>query len=329
VSKKLSLTLACGNYEITRALLDGTVKPDGIDLTVATRMDSSTRQWRFLQNREFDMAETSAGSHIVGVGQGRPLTALPVFLHRRFRHGFVFVNTSKGIKTPKDLIGKRIGVKNFMVTAIVWMRGILEQDYGVPRDSVEWVTEIDEDIAFENVRGFNITRGKDDRYMDDLLVDGEIDALMHPDLIDPILNRDPRVGRLFPDYKQEEIYYYKKTGIFPIMHVLGIKPEIVQKYPWVPINMFHAFNEAKAIAMKRMVNPRIVPLAWYREAWEEQEDLLGHDPWEHGLTDNNRHNFGTLVDFAYKDGVLSRPMDSDEFFTPVFQGRKRGEEFRM
>ncbi|HEX6093002.1 MAG TPA: ABC transporter substrate-binding protein, partial [Dongiaceae bacterium] len=124
--KKIPLTLACGDYEIVRALKEGEVEPDGIDLTILTDMDSTTRHWRFLRNADFDMAETSASSYIVARDQDFPITAIPVFLHRRFRHGFVFINTTKGIKKPTDLIGRKIGVKSFLVTACHWMRGILE-----------------------------------------------------------------------------------------------------------------------------------------------------------------------------------------------------------
>src|SRR5262249_53885138 len=131
-----------------------------------------------------------------------------------------------------------------------------------------------------------------------LLAEGKLDAVIHPDLIKPLVRKDPRVARLFPNWKEEEIAYFKRTGIFPIMHILGIKQEIVDRYPWVPINMCHAFIEAKAIAMKRMENPRIVPLVWYREAWEEQEEIVGTDPWEYGPTErnlkNNRHDCGLL-----------------------------------
>jgi 4,5-dihydroxyphthalate decarboxylase len=152
---------------------------------------------------------------------------------------------------------------------------------------------------------------------------------MHHDLIKPWLSRDPRVGRLFPNYKEEEISYYRKTGIFPIMHFMGIRQEIVDKYPWVPINMFQAFNEAKTIAMKRMENPRIVPLAWYREAWEEQQELLGPDPWEYGLTDRNRRTLETYLGYSYEQGLTRRLFAPDELFANVSQGRKRGEETRI
>lgn len=329
MSKKIPLTLACGDYEIIRPLKDGTVKPDGIDLTVLTAMDSTTRHWRFLRNRDFDMAETSASSYVVARDSGYEINALPVFLHRRFRHGFVFINTSKGITKPSDLIGKKVGIKSFLVTAGHWMRGILEHEYGVPHKSIEWFAELDEDVDFTPPADLKINRLPHDKSVEQMLAEGEIDALIHSSLIKPIVNKDPRVARLFPDYKAEEKAYFAKTSIFPIMHVLGIKNEVLEAHPWVAINMFHAFNEAKAITMKRMENPRIVPLAWYREAWEEQEELLGSDPWEYGLSERNRHTMETLAGYSYEQGLVKRPWPVEELFVELGQGRKRGVEFRI
>jgi 4,5-dihydroxyphthalate decarboxylase len=329
VPKKLPLTLACGDYEIVRALKEGVVEPDGIELTILTDMDSTTRHWRFLRNREFDMAETSCSSYIVARDQGLPFAALPVFLHRRFRHGFVFINTTKGIHKPTDLIGRRIGIKSYLVTAGHWMRGILEHEYGVPHRSIEWVAEIDEDVDFTPPAGLRITRLPENQSVEEMLAEGDLDALIHSDLIKPMERGDSRVGRLWPDYKAEEIRYFKKTGIFPIMHVMGIRPEIVERHPWVPINMFQAFQAAKAIAMQRMKNPRIVPLAWYREAWEEQEQILGPDPWEYGLTERNRHTLETIAGYSHEQGLTRRRIPVEELFLSVFQGRKRGDEFRI
>ncbi len=292
---KVALTLACGDYELTRPLMDGQVAVDGVDLTVVTAMDSTTRHWRFLRNREFDIAEVSASSYLIARDQGHPFRAIPVFLHRRFRHGFAFVNTGKGIKTPQDLIGRRVGVKSFQVTAILWLRGILEHEYGVPHKSIEWVTEFDEDVDFTPPPGLKLSRVPHAKSLETMLIDGEIDALFDAYLIKPFENNDPRVGRLFPDYKREEIAYVRKTGIFPIMHVTGIRAEAVEKYPWLPINLFNAFQQAKSLAMKRMANPRIPPIAWYREAWEEQEALLGKDPWVYGPTEQNRKTMDTLA----------------------------------
>ena len=329
MANNITLTLACGDYEITRPLIDGTVKPDGIDLVVLSNMDSTTRHWRYLRNREFDMAETSASSYIVAKDRGMPIDALPVFPHRRFRHGFIYVNTSSGITNPADLVGRRVGIKSYLVTAGHWLRGILQDEYGVHHQSIRWVTELDEDIDFTPPPGLDISRLPNDASVEAMLAKGDLDAVIHSSLIKPFLAGDPRVARLFADYRREEEKYFAKTAIFPIMHVLAINREIVDKYPWVTINMYHAFNQAKAIAMKRMENPRVMPLAWQRHAWEEQQRLLGPDPWEYGLGARNRHNIDTLARYSFEQGLTSRLLSAQDLFLAVDQGRKRGEEFRI
>jgi 4,5-dihydroxyphthalate decarboxylase len=308
-----------------RPLKEGNVRPDGIELRVVTAMDSPTRHWRFLRNREFDIAEVSCSSYIAARDNGLPFRAIPVFPHRRFRHGFAFINTGKGITKPTDLIGRKIGVKFFLNSAALWLRGILQHDYGVPFESIDWYTELDEDIAEARLEGVRITRVPKGKTIVDMLADGELDAVLHPDLIRPLRDRDRRVGRLFPNYKADEAAWFKQTGIFPIMHVVGLRQEIVEKYPWVPVNMFLAFEEAKRIAMHRMENPRIVPLAWYREAWEEQQEILGPDPWEYGLTGRNRHTLKTLVGYAHEQGLVRRQIPLEELFLSVSQGEGRGE----
>jgi 4,5-dihydroxyphthalate decarboxylase len=324
MTKRIELTLACGDYEIVRDLKEGSISPDGIDLTVLTNMDSSTRHWRFLRNNEFDAAEVSGSGYLAARDNGLPFRAIPVFLHRRFRHGFMFINTQKGIKKPTDLIGKRIGVTSYIVTATLWMRGIMEHEYGVPHRSIEWCAEIDEDIAFTPPKDLKLTRLPHDKSIETMLAEGELDAVFDPYLIKPFVDKDPRVARLFPNYKEEEVGYYRRTGIFPIMHVMGIRQEIVERHPWVPINLFIAFEAAKANAMKRMENPRIVPLAWYRETWEEQEEILGPDPWQYGLGEQNRTNLEALAGYSHEQGLTSRKLPLDELFLDVSQGRKRG-----
>jgi len=185
VSTRIPLTLACGDYEIIRPLKEGLVRPDGIDLTLLTAMDSTTRHWRYLRGHEFDAAEVSCSSYLVARDQGLQDPAIPVFLHRRFRHGFMFINTGKGIRSPKDLIGKRIGVKQFQATAIVWMRGILESEYGVPAKSIEWVPELDETIEFTPPPGLKISKLSHNETVKGLLAEGALDGVLHPDLIKP------------------------------------------------------------------------------------------------------------------------------------------------
>jgi 4,5-dihydroxyphthalate decarboxylase len=328
MSKNVALTLACGDYESTRPLREGKVRADGIDLTILTDMDSATRHWRFLRNGEFDVAEVSGSSYLAARDNDWPFRAIPVFLHRRFRHGFMFINTTKGIKKPADLVGRKIGVKTLMTTAVLWMRGLLEHEYNVPLKSIEWFSEINNDVDVSLPKDLKLTELPNDKSVETMLAEGELDAVLHsPD--QAVRRQGPRVARLFPDHKREEIAYSRKTGIFPIMHVLGLRQAVVEQHPWVAVNLFKAFEEAKAVAMQRMQNPRIVPLAWYRDAWEEQEKILGPDPWEYGLTDRNRKNLGTLIGYSHEQGLIKQKPAVDDLFLNVSQGRKRGSEFRI
>ena len=328
MSKNLPLTFACGDYEIVRPLIDGRVEVDGVDLTILTDMDSATRHWRFLRGGEFDVAEVSGSSYLAARDNDMPFRAIPVFLHRRFRHGFMFINTAKGIKKPADLKGRKIGVKTLMTTAVLWMRGILQHEYGVPLNSIEWVAELNNDVDVQLPPDIKYSLLPGEESVETMLAEGELDAVFHSDFVKPLLAKDPRVARLFPDHKAEETAYYQRTGIFPIMHVVGIRQALADEHPWLAVNLFRAFNESKAIAMKRMANPRIVPLAWYRAAWEEQEKLLGPDPWEYGLTDKNRKIIETLVGYSHEQGLIKKRPTLEQLFLNVDLGR-RGGEYRI
>jgi len=314
MSKKVHLTLAVGDYESIRALKEGAIQPDGIELTILTEMTSDIRHWRMLRNREFDVAELSMSNYLMAKYTGLPFVAIPVFLHRRFRHSFVYLNTAKGIARPVDLVGKRIGLRNFQATANLWIRGILEHEYGVPHRSINWFRQDDEEVDWTPPPDLKIQRVRPGEDVEEMLVAGELDALVHPEVIKPILERDKRVARLFPNYRALEMDYYKRTGIFPIMHTTAIKQEIVDKHPWVPISLTQAFEAAKKFAYKRMENPRIVPLAWFRHFLEEQEDILGSDPWVYGLGPENRKALDTLMQYSMEQGLLGRKMRLDELF---------------
>jgi 4,5-dihydroxyphthalate decarboxylase len=329
MTKNISLSLACGDNEIVRPLMSGKVLVDGVDLTMLTDMDSAARHWRFLRNNEFDIAELSSSSYLAARDNDWPFRAIPVFLHRRFRHGFMFINTGNGIKKPADLKGRKIGVKTMMTSAILWMRGILAHEYGVPLNSIEWVAELNNDIDVQLPLDIKLTLLPPDKSIETMLAEGELDAVFHSDFIKPFVAKDKRVARLFPDHKAEEMAYYQRTGIFPIMHVVAIRKALIDAHPWLAVNLFRAFNESKTIAMERMVNPRIVPLAWYRAAWEEQEAVLGPDPWEYGLSDKNRKNLETLVGYSHEQGLIKKRPTLEQLFLSVDQGFKRGGEFRI
>jgi 4,5-dihydroxyphthalate decarboxylase len=314
MSKKIHLTLACGDYESIRALKEGTVKPDGIELTVLTDMTSDIRHWRMLRNQEFDIAELSMSNYLMAKYRQLPFAAIPVFLHRRFRHGFVFLNTGKGIAKPTDLIGKKVGLRNFQATANLWIRGILEHEYKVPHRQIQWFKQDEEEVEWTPPADLNIQRVTAAKNVEKMLLEGDLDALIHPELIQPILKKDRRVTRLFPNYRDLEVQYFKRTGIFPIMHTTAIKQEVVDKYPWTAINLMQAFEESKTAAYKRMENPRIVPLVWFRHFLEEQEEILGDDPWVYGLGESNRKNLETLMQYSQEQGLVGRKMDLGELF---------------
>ena len=326
MARKLELTLACGDYEIIRALKEGAVEADGVSLNVLTDMDSSSRHWRMIRNREFDICELSGSSYLMARDRGRPFTAIPVFLHRRFRHGFIYVNASSGISKPKDLEGRRVGLKTYQTTATLYLRGLLANEYGVDLTSIDWVTELDEDIPFEAPDGLRLSRAPEGSDISEMLAEGELDAALHPDIIAPVLRGDRRVARLFGDYRSEEKAYFERTGIFPIMHVTALRSEIVEQHPWVANNLALAFEKAKIEAYRRLTNPRTVPLAWFMDEWEAQQELLGRDPWEYGLGDANRRNLENLIRYSHQGGLISSEIPVEDLFEEVMlKSRGKGE----
>ena len=324
MAERLRLTVACGDYEIVRALKEGAVKADGLDLVMLTGMGPRERHWRMARKAEFDVCEANVGAYFMERDHGVALTSIPVFLHRRFRHGFLFVNAKAGIREPKDLIGKKVGGTNFQPASNIWMRGILEEEYGLPHRQVTWVVERSEDVAFTPPKDLHIEMIAPGKKLDVMLAEGEIPAMLSPEIPRRFLEGDKRIVRLFPNYKDIELGYFRKTGIFPIMHVTTIKQEIVDKYPWVPTNLVKAFEEAKNIAYRRIANPRMVPIAWVRTALEEQEEVLGADPWAYGLTPANRKNLETVLRYTHQQGMIGKMMPLDSLFADTDLGDAGG-----
>lgn len=321
---KLTLTVAAGDYDIVRPLKEGVVEAEGLNLVFLSEMGPRERHWRMARRHEFDVCEENVGAYYMLRDRGEPLTAIAVFLHRRFRHGFLFVNRDAGIRTPSDLIGKSIGGTNFQPASNIWMRGILEEHYGVPHRQCTWVVEREEDVAFKPPQDLRIEMTAPGKRLDVMLAEGELPAMLSPDIPRLFLQGDKRIVRLFADYKTIEIDYFKSTGIFPIMHVTTIKQEIVDEYPWVPTNLVKAFEKAKQLAYKRIANPRMAPLAWVRTAVEEQEALLGGDPWSYGLTAANRKTLRTVQSYCRQQGLISRIKPLEELFADTDLGDAGG-----
>ena len=323
---KVRLSVACGDYEIVRALKEGAVEADGLDLVVLTGHGPRERHWRMARNLEFDVCEFNVGAYFMARCRNVPITAIPVFLHRRFRHGFVFINTRAGIRKPKDLIGRKVGGTNFQPAGNIWIRGILEEHYGVPHKKLTWVVDRSEDVEFKPPRELKIEMIPPGKSLDAMLADGELPAMINPYIPKPIVSGDRRVARLFPNYEEVELEYFRQTGIFPIMHVTVIKQEIVDKYPWAATSLVKAFEKAKQMAYRRVVNPRVVPLAWFSAAWDKERKALGPDPWAYGLGEANRKNLKTIVRYCHQQGLIGREMSLEELFVDTDPGDAGGDE---
>jgi len=323
---KLRLSVACGDYDSVKALKEGSVEAGGLELIFLTDMGPRERHWRLARKMQFDVCEENVGAYFMARERGDPIAGIPVFLHRRFRHGFVFINTGAGIKSPKDLIGKRVGGTNFQPAGNIWMRGILEEHYGVPHREITWIVDRSEDVPFTAPPGLRIEMKTSAKSLSDMLADGELPAMISPTIPRPFAAGDKRIARLFPNYKEIEIDYFRSTGIFPIMHLTTIRQEIVDKYPWVATNLVKAFEAAKLAAYRRVANPRMVPLAWVRTAVEEQQDILGRDPWAYGLTPANRRNLETIQHYTHQQGMIGKLCPLDELFEDTDLGDAAGSE---
>ena len=318
---KLRLSMMVGDYEIVRALKEGAVKPEGIDLVVAQYPGTRLIHDKVAAGSACDINEFNGGAYVVQKHRGRgDFTALPVFLHRRFRHGFIYINTSKSIARPTDLIGRRVACRTLGAAANYWMRGHLEEDHAVPHRAITWVIESEDDASLQAPPGLKIERPPRGKNVEEMLLAGEVDAMIAPNVTRMIGEGDPRVARLFPNYRELEAGYYRRTGFFPIMHVTTVPSEVVARHPWVVESLVLAFEEAKRLAYQRLADPRNVPLAWHRTYWEEERALLGPDPWEYGLSELNKRNVDTLVGWVHAQVLTgARPKLEDLFPKEAFQ----------
>lgn len=319
---RLQLSLACGGYDLLRPLIEGVVTPSGIDLTVLT-MASPERHGRMLRHEEFDVCELSLAAYLVARDQGRAFTAIPVFPHRRFRHGYAVKHMDSGIDTPADLNGKRVGLDTLQNSAGLWMRGILQDHYGVDLRSIEWWCQEDEDIPFQPAAWMRVQRVPSGRTIDQMLLNGELEGAVYPETLPSIRSGSPTVGLLFPNPRVAELEYYRKTGIFPIMHTVVIKDAILDKDPWVAVNLLRGFQVSKEVCYERMKDPRTLALVWASEPLREQAAIFGRDPWPYNLEDN-RNALEVVVRYASDSGMMRTTPRIEELFFPASLQAIRG-----
>lgn len=316
----LTLTLACGDYDRTLPLRTGAVRPDGVELKVLA-LEPEEMFYRMARLRDFDVAEFSLATYTVLRGRGEPLVAIPVFPSFAFRHSAIFVRGDSGIREPRDLVGKRVGVPKYHMTAAVWVRGILEDEYGVSPSDLHWfeggegaaVKEVD--VTLPPGLRHQVVPG--DRTLGDLLATGELDAFIGARRPHGAASaKEPAsVRRLFPDFRRVERAYFEKTGIFPIMHTVVLKEDLVRKHPWLPRALYEAFVEAKRLAYRRLADTAVLPyvLPWLVAEVEETRALMGDDPFPYGVS-RNRKTVETLAGYSFRQGLAPRRLAVEELF---------------
>jgi 4,5-dihydroxyphthalate decarboxylase len=309
---RLQLTFACWDYDRTRAVQDGRVRVEGIDLNSIVLPVEETF-YRQLRHAEFDVCEMSLSSYVLTLNEpDPPFVALPVFPSRFFRHQSIYVNTDTGVREPADLAGRRVGVPEFQMTASVWQRGILADDHGVAVDSVEYLTGglavpgRTEKIELRLPDRISVTPIPADKTLSDMLADGEIDAL-YSAAAPPCFGVAPQVRHLFEDFTAAEQDYYRRTSIFPIMHVVALRRELYDANPWLARSLYKAFDESLKIAYTDLAvrNALKVMLPWLEQHLADTLRVLGPGYWNYGL-EENRHVLETFARYSHDQGLADR-----------------------
>ena len=311
----LPVTMAIGEYDRTRPLLDGRVKPAGIDL----RVKSASIPEFCLRPvyEEYDFAEMSLSWYLMAHCRNEPVVALPVFPLRMPVHAYMYCRTDSPYRHPGDLAGKRIGTKRYRSTINVWLRGILQEFHGLrPRDFT-WITPAEEGAGFIVPAGVSVTiRPGDMADIEELLFTGEIDALFTPVLPEAVRRGDPRIRRLYPDCRAESRAYFKQTGILPITHTVVMSRRLWEKEPWTAERLFSAFTEAQRQCLEfYRADPKHLTFAETIYALEEERATYGADPWAHGLAPN-RAALDTFIRYAHEQGYIPRQPALEELFAP-------------
>jgi 4,5-dihydroxyphthalate decarboxylase len=320
---KLALTLGCWNYDRTRALMDGSVRPDGIDINYLN-MPVEETFFRMARFREFDVAEMSLSSYTVSLNsEARPFIAIPVFPSRFFRHSCIYINRNAGIREPKDLIGKRVGTPEYQMTAPVWIRGILSDHYGVPVDGCHYSIGGEEEpnriekITLNLPPNIKVEPIGPDKTLARMLRDGEIDAFYTARKPSTFNTAPDRVGRLFENFVEVERDYYRTTGIFPIMHTVVIRRDIYERNRWVAQSLNKAFIEAQRLTYEDLKETAALKamLPWAHAHIEDALRDMGDDYWSYGF-EKNRAVLDTFLRYHHEQGLSKRRLKPEDLFAP-------------
>ena len=320
---KLKLSFGCWNYDRTRALMDGSIQPDGIDLNYLNTEVEETF-FRMARFQEFHVCEMSLSSYCVSLNKPeRPFVALPIFPSRFFRHSCIYVSSKSGIKEPKDLIGKRIASPEYQMTAPVWIRGILQEHYGVPVDAQPYLFGGEEEtgriekLKLELPPNIKVSPIGEHQTLSQMLADGELDALYTARAPSSFLKRDGKVRRLFENYPEVEKAYFRETGIFPIMHVVVMRREVYETNRWIAQSLTKAFIEAQRLTYEDLRETAALKamLPWLNAHVEETEREFGSDWWSYGL-EKNEKVLETFTRYHFEQGLSTQKRKPRELFAP-------------
>jgi len=318
---ELRLTFGCGDYDRTRALVDGAVHPEGIHLDWE-RVDVPHHLFVRVLAGEFDVAEMSLSGHTTAMARGdSDLVGIPVFTSRLFRHSFIFINTDSGIARPGDLVGRRVGTTDYSVSAAVWIRGMLQHDYGVLPSQMRWYlgglndTRPVVPLATRRPTDVEIQDIPSDATLGGLLEAGELDAVISPGVPDVIKRGSPKVRRLFQNYPEVEADYFRRTGIVPIMHMVVVRRGVYERDPWVARSLYVAFCAAKRISYRSLGDtgaPRVT-LTWLQAWLEKEREVFGDNPWPYGFKPN-RKTIEALTTYVQEQGLAERLVPPESLF---------------
>jgi 4,5-dihydroxyphthalate decarboxylase len=326
---KLTLTFACRLADCLQPLYAGEVQAEGIDLNMM--VFPSLRQIfdRMWNDQEFDVAEMGLSDYITQSARGTcPFVAIPVFPSRIFRTGYICVNRGAGIVMPKDLEGRRVGVPRYAQSAVIWARGYLQHECGVDLDSIQWVqgsmARIGLHGAVENTmelyKAISVESNRTDRSLGQLLDAGELAATMG-DALPPSFGKNPNIRRLFPNYRELERDYYRRTRIFPIMHLIALRRDVYERNPWIASNLYQAFVRSKdcALSKMRVTGAQTSLLPWVQSDLDEIEEIFSGDPWPYGI-ELNRATLQAKIDYLFQQGLIEAPLIADDLFLAVHDG---------
>lgn len=317
---RLHLTLATTDYDHVRDLTNGVVRPEGIVLTGFV-LPVEEVFFRFIKNREWDVSEMSFGKFIGFASQGNsPFIGIPVFPSRVFRHSAFYVCADRGIKSPKDLEGKSVGIPEWAQTAGIYARGFLAETAGVNLTKIKWVQAGMNEAGREEKVEFKLPPGiqyqqRRDTSISAMLLSGEIDAAISARVPDVFAKGGGKIVRLYPDYRKDEMAYHAATGIYPIMHVIAMRRAVFERYPWVAMNLYTAFDEAKARSLERIrdLTASRIPVPWAAAIADEFGKGFGDDPFPYGL-EANRKTLDAFCRFAHDQGVTAKRLTPDDLF---------------